>query len=337
MLNNKPFIVAEIGQAHDGSLGMVHSYIESLKNSGVDAVKFQTHIADAESSVYEPFRVEFSLQDKSRMDYWRRMEFTENQWVGIKNHCEELGLEFLSSPFSIEAVKLLEKIKVKRYKIGSGEVSNLLMLEKISNTKKPIILSSGLSNFDELDNTINFLKDKVQDLSLLQCTTKYPTMPEDWGLNIITEMINRYKIPVGYSDHSGNIFASLAAAALGAIIFEFHVVFDKRQFGPDSSSSIKIDQVKELCEGIHSIVNSLQNPINKSKSGDEFIIKKIFEKSLAVNKDLKKGHVIKFSDLESKKPAEKGIPASKFKNIIGKSINKNLNRWEFINYNDIKN
>ena len=151
-------IIAEIGQAHDGSLGTVYAYIDALSKTGVDVIKFQMHIAEAESSIYEPFRVKFSKQDASRMDYWKRMEFTFEQWYGIKKHCEDLGMEFMASPFSNSAVELLEKLNVRRYKVGSGEVNNLLIIQKIAETRKPILISSGMSNYEEIDQTINFFR-----------------------------------------------------------------------------------------------------------------------------------------------------------------------------------
>mgnify|MGYP000300710275 CR=1 FL=1 len=154
-----------------------------------DAIKFQTHIAEAESSALEPFRVKFSYEDATRFDYWKRMSFTAQQWIEIKQHCDEVGLEFLSSPFSMAAVELLETLGVARYKIGSGEVSNFLMLERIAETGKPIILSSGMSSLDELQATVDFLKPYGNELSLLQCTTSYPTSPENIGLNVILEFI----------------------------------------------------------------------------------------------------------------------------------------------------
>src|SRR5665647_2102235 len=124
------YIIAEIAQAHDGSLGIAHSYIDALASTGVNAVKFQTHIAHAESSSFEPFRVKFSYEDETRFDYWHRMEFTKEQWAGIKLHCEEKGLEFISSPFSCAAVDLLENLQVKKYKIGSGEVLSLIHISE---------------------------------------------------------------------------------------------------------------------------------------------------------------------------------------------------------------
>jgi len=329
-------IIAEIGQAHDGSLGNAHAYIDALAGIGIDCIKFQTHIAEAESSEFEPFRVKFSKQDASRFEYWKRMQFSLSQWKELFQHAAELGLEMISSPFSNLAVDWLEEIGVKRYKIGSGEVSNFLMLEKIANTGKPIIVSSGMSNWEEMDATIDFLKPFKNPLSILQCTTAYPTHPEQWGLNVLQELKDRYKIPVGFSDHSGNIYACLAAAALGAEIFEFHVVFDKRQFGPDTKSSITIDQARQLAEGIHQIQRATVAPIDKSNIEPFLHVKSIFEKSLSVNRNLKKGEVIEGSMLESKKPSGKGIPAKEFKSVLGKRLIKNLDQWDFLNWSDFE-
>jgi N-acetylneuraminate synthase len=329
--------IAEIGQAHDGSLGTVHAYIDALASTGVDAIKFQTHIAEAESSVHEPFRVKFSQQDATRMDYWKRMEFTLEQWHGIKKHCDQVGVEFMSSPFSNAAVDLLEEVGVKRYKIGSGEVNNLLILKKIAETGKPIILSSGMSSFEELDATIQFLKPYGNALSILQCTTAYPTQPEEWGLTVIADLKQRYKLPVGFSDHSGDINACLAAAALGAELFEFHVVFDKRQFGPDTPASITIDQTKQLVQGIKQIQTALEHRIDKTDNRRFATLKGIFEKSLAVNKDLPAGHVLTFADLEAKKPKGHGIAANLFENVIGKKLKNSLNKWDFLTEDNTSN
>lgn len=323
-------IIAEIGQAHDGSLGNAHAFIDALSSTGVDAVKFQTHIAEAESSEFEPFRVKFSKQDITRYDYWRRMEFTAEQWKGLRDHCAERQLKFISSPFSIAAVELLDQLDIDVFKIGSGEVTNLLLLERIAKTGKPIILSSGMSSWDELDKTVEFLKPFGNKLSILQCTTAYPTQPEQWGINVIPELKSRYQLPSGFSDHSGDIYASLAAAALGAEIFEFHVVFDKRQFGPDSIASISIDQTAVLCEGIRQIRRANSNPVRKSESNQYSELKIMFGKSLAVNKDLLEGHRIDLNDLESKKPGNQGIPADQYSRVVGKKLTTTLKKWSFL-------
>ena len=332
---NNPYIIAEIGQAHEGSLGILHSYIDALAPTGVDAVKFQMHLAEAESSEHEPFRVKFSLEDETRFDYWRRMGFSLEQWKGIKQHCDAAGLDFICSPFSNLAVDWLEEIGVEQYKIGSGEVNNFLLLEKIAQTGKPVILSSGMSSYAELDQTVAFLKERKVAFSILQCTTAYPTQPEQYGLNVIQELKKRYNVPVGFSDHSAKIETCIAAAALGASILEFHVVFDRQLFGPDSKSSLTIPETRDLVLAVRNIATALSHPIDKNNTAEFSTVKQIFEKSLAVNKDLPQNHILTFADLESKKPKGFGIDASRFQEVIGRPLNKDLRQWDFLNEGDV--
>jgi N-acetylneuraminate synthase len=330
------YIIAEIGQAHDGSLGILHSYIDALSRTGVNAVKFQTHIAKAESSEYETFRVNFSYEDSSRYDYWERMEFSVEQWKEIKIHCDKAGLDFISSPFSNAAVDLLESTGIKSYKIGSGEVSNFLLLEKVAKTGKPIILSSGLSNYSDISDAIDFLKPFKNDVSVLQCTTSYPTHAKNVGLNVIVEMKEKFDLKIGLSDHSGEIFPSLSAISLGAEILEFHAIFDKKMFGPDSDSSLEMDKIAELVKGVRFIEESLNNKVDKNSIAGKQNLKNMFGKSLSVNKDMARGTVITFDDLEAKKPEGYGIPAKEYQSVIGKAINKDLTCWDFLNEVDIE-
>jgi len=329
-------IIAEIAQAHEGSLGIAHSYIDALANCGVDAVKFQTHIAHAESSEFEQFRVNFSYEDKTRYDYWKRMEFSPEQWEGLKKHCEDKGMEFISSPFSIAAVELLEKLGVKRYKIGSGELTNYLMLDAIAKTNKPIIISSGMSDWIELDGTIDFLKSYNNPLSILQCTTAYPTKPEQWGLDVMEQMKKRYQLPTGFSDHSGDIFACLAATSLGAEILEFHAVFNHNMFGPDAKASMNMEQISQLVKGVRQI-NVAQKSILQKEDASSFTnLKTMFGKSLALRVDVKKDQLIEIYQLESKKPGDMGIPAKDFQLILGKKWAENLTSNNFVKPEHIK-
>lgn len=331
-------IIAEIAQAHDGSVGILHSYIDALAATGVDAVKFQTHIAEAESSEFEQFRIPFSYVDKTRFDYWKRMELSTEQWIAIREHCHRVGLKFISSPFSCRAVDVLETAGVDCYKIGSGEVNNLLLLHKVLLTGKPVILSSGMSNMADLDKAVNLFREQNIDVSVLQCTTAYPTQPEQWGLHILKQIRERYNIATGLSDHSGDIVSCLAATALGAEVLEFHVVFDKRMFGPDAKASIEMDEVVRLVAGVKEIKRSLAVSVSKEEQAKQVSeLKQMFGKSLCVNKDLPAGHVVTFSDLEAKKPAGYGIAPSEYKHIIGKKLIRPMHQWEFLNNPDIEN
>ncbi len=334
-MKNKPYLIAEIAQAHDGSLGILHSYIDAVAKTGVQAIKFQMHIAEAESSIHEPFRIKFSKEDATRFDYWKRMEFTLEQWKEIKSHCDEVGLDFICSPFSNLAVDWLEEVGIKTYKVGSGEVNNFLLLEKICQTGKPIIISSGMSSFDELDQTVEFLRSKKAIFSILQCTTAYPTKPEQYGLNVISELKKRYDVPIGFSDHSAKVATGIAAVTLGAEILEFHVVFHRQLFGPDAIASLTIEETKQLVDDVADIHLAQNHVISKDTNEQFKELKAIFEKSLAINKNLPKGHSITFDDLESKKPKGFGIPASDFQKVIGAKLKNDKSQWDFLNEEDL--
>jgi len=174
------------------------------------------------------------------------------------------------------------------------------------------------------------------DFSILQCTTSYPTRPENYGLNVIRELKERYKVPVGYSDHSAKIETCIAAAALGAEILEFHAVFNRQMFGPDASSSLEIAEIQQLVSAVKNISTALKKPVEKSDNTTFNDLKNIFEKSLAVNKDLPAGHILTFEDLESKKPKGFGIDASNFREVIGRNLSRKLVQWDFLNQRDLE-
>ena len=329
------FLIAEVAQAHEGSLGIAHSFIDAVATTGFDCIKFQTHIAAAESSEYEQFRVKFSQQDTTRTEYWKRMEFSLPQWQELKRHAEERGLEFLSSPFSLAAVDLLESIGVRRYKVGSGEVTNDLMLDRIASTKKPVILSSGMSTYADIDRAVGIFNRVGSAVSVLQCTTKYPTAPQDIGLNVLAELRNRFGVPVGLSDHSGTIFPSLAAVSLGAVIIEVHVTFDRMMFGPDATSSLTIAELKQLATGVRFIETALASAIDKENAQSFESLKTLFGKSLAVARDLQQGHVLMLEDLIDKKPGDRGISASDFRAVLGKKLKSEKRANTFLVWDDL--
>ena len=239
----------------------------------------------------------------------------------------------MSSPFSIEAFHLLNDLGMKRFKIGSGEVTNNLLLELAAKTGKDIILSSGMSSYNDIESAIARLQKHQSNISVLQCTTSYPTPAERVGLNVIPELQRRFNLPVGLSDHSGTIYPAIAATALGATIIEVHVTFDKMMFGPDASSSLTISELKQMVDGIRFISTVMKNPQHKEELPD---MKAIFEKSLAVNKDLESGHSISINDLETKKPANFGVPASKYEEFLGRRLNKSLSKNDFLTIKDFK-
>jgi N,N'-diacetyllegionaminate synthase len=330
------FIIAEIGLAHDGSLGAAHAFIDAAAATGVDAVKFQTHIAEEESSDRESFRVKIFPQDDTRFDYWVRTSFTEDQWRGLKQHAEQKGLVFLSSPFSIAAVSLLNRIGIKAWKIGSGETNNLLMLEEISSLRQPVFLSSGMSYPDELDLSTNLLLSRSVPLLVMQCTSSYPCPPEEFGLNLIGEFKRRYGVSVGYSDHSGEIAACIAAVTLGAAAVEVHVTWSKQCFGPDVPASLTFDQLAELVRGIRVVEHALKNDVDKAALAEKMKpMRHLFMKGLVARDDVAAGTRLQRAHLDSRKPCT-GISVAEYTSVIGKLLTRSLRRGDPIQWRDLE-
>jgi N-acetylneuraminate synthase len=266
------------------------------------------------------------------------MEFTSEQWAGLAHHAQEKGLIFLSSPFSIEAVELLEKLKMPAWKIGSGEITNLPMIERICRALGPVLLSSGLSDIGELDETVRVISAAEKEFAILQCTSEYPSPPEKAGLNLLSSFAERWKCPVGFSDHSGKIFAGLAAVSWGASIIEVHVALSKKMFGPDVSSSLTIDELETLSDGIKEIHLMRMHPVDKDVAFHQTHVqsmRSIFGRSIYAKQDLAAGSKLNLQHLAFKKPGS-GIPAKDYKQVIGKTLRRAVRTDERILSEDLE-
>ncbi len=318
-----PLVIGEVGQAHDGSLGLAHAFVDAIADAGADAVKFQTHIAEAESTAEEAFRVAFSKQDATRFDYWRRTGFDEAGWHGLAAHARERGLIFLSSPFSLEAVELLARVGVPAWKIGSGEVSNTQLLDRVAETGLPVLLSSGMSSYEELDRAVEHLRGRVP-FAVLQCTSAYPAAPEQTGLNVLAELASRYEAPVGLSDHSGTIYGSLAAVTLGASVIEVHITLSRTMFGPDVPSSVTAEELRSLVDGVDFIHRATTNEVDKDRAASEAEpLRKLFTKSIVASRSLVAGTTLTRADLAMKKPGH-GLGADRLDSLVGRRLRRDL-------------
>ncbi len=315
MNTSKVEIIAEVGSVHDGSFGNALKLIEAAAACGVDAVKFQTHIAAAETLRDAPMPPYF--KGEPRYEYFERTGFSREQWKALKAHCEEQQVAFLSSPFSIEAVELLEEVGVEAYKIPSGEVTNLPLLEAAARTGKPVILSSGMSSWEELDAAVNTILRCTSRLTLLQCTSEYPCPYEQVGLNVMLEMKARYGKPVGLSDHTLTPYASLAAVTLGAAVIEKHFTFSRLMYGSDARHSLEPAEFAGLVEGIRAIEVMLAHPVDKSSAERFRGMKEIFEKSLVSLVEIPAGAVLTPEMIGIKKPGT-GIPAARYTEVLGR-------------------
>ncbi len=315
----KAFIIAEVGLSHEGSLGLAHSYIDAIAATGADAVKFQTHLPEAESTVDELFRVPFSYEDKTRWDYWSRTGFDAEGWQGLADHCKEKDILFLSSPFSVQAVELLDNLAMPAFKVASGNLTNPEILQSMVKTGKPLIFSSGLSSWEDLRKIAQFCSDYKIDGALMQCTSRYPSPLQKVGLNIISDIENELGLISGISDHSGTVFPALASMALGHALIEVHAVFDRGMFGPDVKASLTMSELTHLTEA-RDAFQLMRQPVNKNAAADKMDkMKDLFGWSLALKNDLPAGTVIEETDLCLKKPGT-GLDYTKSTNLIGKTL-----------------
>ena len=314
-------VIAEVAQAHDGSLGTAHSYVDAAAKAGADVVKFQTHIAAAESTPHEPWRVRFSLRDETRYEYWKRMEFTEEEWLGLRKHALKVGVDFLSSPFSVEALELLERVEVMGWKVASGEVRNLALLNRMAATGLPVLLSTGMSTLAEIDEAVSLLREReVAEITVMQCTSAYPTPPEQLGLELLPFFRERYGCPVGFSDHSGTVWPSLAAVTLGADVVEVHVTFSRDAFGPDVPASVTLDELEQLIAGVRYLERARSHPVDKDAAAEELApMRQLFTKSVVAHHPLTTGTLLSAGDLVAKKPGT-GIPAERLDSLVGRRL-----------------
>lgn len=261
-------VIAEIGLSHEGSLGQAMAYCDAVAKAGADIVKFQCHTGDP----VKGFRPGTKFpQDETRQDYWRRTAFNQHDWEELVIYAHKCGLEFCVSVFSHEAIDLLEGMYVDYWKVGSAQVGDTSLVRRLAATTKPLIISSGMSDWDEIDKALDtahrerFINTLDSGgVTVMHCVSKYPTEPHDVGINVVRKMMARYnELPVGISDHSGTIWPSIIAASMGAVMCEVHVCWHRDCFGPDVPASITIDELRQLVQGVRFIEK--MKPVDKDE------------------------------------------------------------------------
>jgi sialic acid synthase SpsE len=298
-------------------------------------VKFQAHIFEAESLPDAPNPPYF--KDESRKEYFDRTGFTPQQWSILKKYAEkECGIDFVCSPFSVEAAEMMMGIGLKTFKIASGEVTNIQMLEIIAQSGRPVLLSSGMSTWSDLDLAVETLKQNgCNTLTILQCTSDYPCLPENSGLNLIGEIQTRYHLPVGYSDHSLGAAVPVAAVCLGATVIEKHFTLSKEMYGPDAQFSATPEEMRLLVNSIREVESAMAHSVDKNAKAQMLAeMKFTFEKSIVAACDLKAGTRLEKQHLTCKKPA-RGIAAKLFYEVVGKTLQRDVEQntcieWEWL-------
>ncbi len=310
----KALVIAEIGNNHDGSVYQAERLIDAAAEAGADAVKFQTHIAEAEMHPSTPTPPHFP---EPRWEFTKRMELTADEHVRLKEHAESRGLLFFSSPFSVEAVELLEEIGNPCYKIASGEVTNPPLLEAVAETGKPVLLSTGMAGLEDVERALGTLRDGgAGELLVLQCTSSYPAAPEQVNLRAMVMMGERFGLPYGLSDHTPDVHTSIGAVALGAAAIEKHFTLSKRLYGPDHHASLTPEELARLVDGIRQVEAALGSA---TKERDPALdpARATFEKSVVSRGSIEAGAEIERAMLTTKRPGN-GIAAVRLQEVVGR-------------------
>lgn len=331
------FIIAEAGVNHNGDINTAKKLIDAACEVGADAVKFQTFKAENLVVKNAP-KAEYQKETTgsgSQFEMLKKLELSFEDHVNLKEYCDRRKIVFLSTPFDFESVDLLEKVGVQYYKVSSGDLTNIPLLEYIAKLQKPMIVSSGMANLGEIEmavKAINKYMDK--DLYLLHCTSNYPTSYEDVNLNAIVTLKNAFKLPVGYSDHTIGIEIPIAAAALGAKIIEKHFTLDRHMKGPDHRASLEPDELERMIDSIRNVERAFGDGIKRCNVSEENT-KKVARKSIVARTNLKKGQKISFDNIDFKRP-EIGLKPVYTNVIIGKKLTRDLDKDELITFDLIE-
>lgn len=352
------FVIAEIGKGFIQSedersieeyLDNAKKLVKAAKDAGADAAKFQTHSVEDEQlniSVVSPHfkgadRYSWTLRNTNATPI-------EGFWKPLKAYCDEIGITFFSAPMSRGAARILQDIDIQLWKVGSGDMLDFVMLDYIASTGKPIIISSGMSTEEEVDLAMDFLKKRNAQVALLHCVSKYPCPPEDLHLASIEYLSRRYRVATGFSDHSIGIDSALAAAALGAKIIEKHFSFDRALWGSDHKVSLIPDELRALVEGIRMLIENpdkkreflekdivragMGMPQKNMETGEE-VFRPYFRKSLMAGQDIPAGTVLKPDMIYAMRPQAYagGLPSEKYPEVLGRTTNKDLKKYDPIN------
>ena len=321
-------VVAEIGMTHDGSFGLAYQLSEAAIKTGADIVKFQWHIAEEETTANAPSPPYF--QNETRYEYFKRTEFSCEQFFKLHSLCKDSGVLSSVSVFSTESLKRAIKVGFDIIKIPSGEVTNIPLLRDVARARLPVMLSSGMSSWDELDIAVKQLQ-FLDSLCILQCSSIYPTPPDKVGLNVLQEMGERYGFPVGLSDHTLTSATAVAAVSMGAIVIEKHFTLSKELYGPDAKFSLNPKEFEQLVADIKFVSKAIKSKVDKNKLADYAEMKIVFQKSIVAAKSIKAGELLTMENLAFKKPGT-GIGAARIDDVIGKITKVNLAVDDLLNF-----
>ena len=337
MKKNKTYIIAEVGTNHNGSLQTALKYVDRLANCGVNAIKYQ--IADFNevysNQLFAPDYQKKLLKKNNFAAIVKARLLSYEDHKKIFKRCQKKKIDYLCSAFDLKSLKFITKnMKLKYFKIPSSEIYSIDMLKFISKQNKKIILSTGMSNIKDIRASINILnKNFKKDITILHCVSDYPVNLDKINMNFMPNLKKIFKYNIGYSDHSNLILPCIVAVAMGAKIIEKHVTFDTKSHGADHKASISVKDFKEMVRQIREIEKILGSDKKVMTSGERSNLKSA-RKSIFINKNLNRGHILSYKDLSFKKPGT-GINPMLYKKILNKKLNKKINKDSILKIKEI--
>lgn len=325
-------IIAEAGVNHNGSLELAKKLVDEAVFCKADMIKFQTAKAEAlvsKRAGMAEYQVKNTGKEESQLEMLKKLLLSYSDFEELEAYCRQRGIAFLSTPFDLESISFLNKFDMPFWKVPSGEITNYPYLCAIGQTKKPVVLSTGMSTLEEIEAAIAVLKEQgTEKITLLHCNTEYPTPMEDVNLRAMTAMKDHFGLPIGYSDHTQGIEIPIAAAALGAVILEKHFTLDKKMAGPDHKASLEPTELKQMIESVRRIELALGSGC-KEPSPSELKNKEIARKSIVAKKTIRKGECFSEENLTTKRPGS-GINPMEWKRILGKEAVRDFEEDELI-------
>lgn len=329
---NRVLIIAEAGVNHNGIIDLAYELVDKAKEARVDIIKFQTLNPDKLVSKYAK-KAEYQNNnlnnDDTQLEMLKKLALSNDEFIRIRDYCNEIGIQFLSTPFDLESIEFLNDFNMPFWKIPSGEITNYPYLVKIANTHKDVVMSTGMSELFEIEESLKVLRNNgCGKISLLHCNTEYPTPFDDVNLRAMLTLKEKFNVEVGYSDHTKGIEVPIAAVAMGATIIEKHFTLDRNMEGPDHKASLEPNELKQMVESIRNIEKALGNGEKKVSTSEKKNID-IARKSIVANCNIKKGEVFNEINITTKRPGN-GISPMKWNDVIGKTAKKDFNEDELI-------
>ena len=332
------YIIAEAGVNHNGSMENAIKMIDAAKACGCDCIKFQTFKADAlvtHKAQKAEYQIENTQNSDSQYEMLKKLELSYDDFTELKIYCEKVGIDFMSTPFDEESVEVLEKIGTKTYKLSSGDITNKQLLQYVARKNKPMIISTGMCTLDEVREAIEWIEQTGnKKLTILHCTSNYPTPYEDVNMNAMLTLKKEFCYPIGYSDHTKGYVIPIMAVAMGAGIIEKHFTLDKNMEGPDHKASLDVNELKEMVEAIRIVEKAMGNGV-KQPAKSELSTRNVARKSVILMHAVEKGTVLAREYLGIKRPGN-GLEPKYIDNLIGKTVIRDMDCEELITWEDVQ-